>query len=157
MFGANALPQIEFHKTYASIFYPFSNFGLFACSHKKKKKDWYVWKCVIYLKKKKEEIRASSWGNTIALVIWLMKINLFHVLGYTATAYYLWKVLGASISKCIVTAEVTLNGQADLVAVCLHLTKYLQMPRKKWNKVREGEREREKSYSLCPARGEKRS
>lgn len=83
-----------------------------------------------------------------------MKINLFHVLGFTSTAYYLRKVLGANISKCIVTAEVTLNGQADLVAVCLHLTKYLQMPRKKMkHKVREGERE--KSYSLCPARREK--
>lgn len=67
---------------------------------------WFNWK-----KKREKEIQARSWGNIIALVIF------FDVLGFNATAYYLWKVLGASISKCIVTAEVTLNGQADLVAV----------------------------------------
>ncbi len=85
-----------------------------------------------------------------------MKINWFHVLGFTATAYYLWKVLGASISKCIVTAEVTLNGQADLVAVCLHLTTYLQMPRKKmktWE--RESERAREKLFSVSSPWGKR--
>ncbi len=114
----------------------------------------YIYKCVIK-KIKKEYIQARSWGNTIALVIWLMKINWFHVLGFTATAYYLWKVLGASISKCIVTAEVTLNGQADLVAVCLHLTTYLQMPRKKMKKW---ERESERKVILCvQPMGKKRS
>ncbi len=85
-----------------------------------------------------------------------MKINLFHVLSYTATAYYLWKVLGASISKCIVTAEVTLNGQADLVAVCLHLTKYLQMPRKKMKQSERGRaRAREKLFSVSSPWGKR--
>lgn len=35
------------------------------------------------------------------------------------------------LSKCVLTAEVTLSVRPDLGAVCLHLAAYLQMPGKR--------------------------
>lgn len=35
------------------------------------------------------------------------------------------------LSKCVLTAEVTLSARPDLGAVCLHLAAYLQMPGKR--------------------------
>lgn len=66
--------------------------------------------------------------------------------GITLVALPQWHITAppstGGISKCVLTAEVTLSRPLDLGAVCLHLPWYLQMP---------GKRE---SYFLCLARGE---
>lgn len=53
----------------------------------------------------------------------------------SSRGYYLGGVLfppfwTGRISKCVLTAEVTLSGPSVLGAVCLHLPRYLQMPGK---------------------------
>lgn len=72
---------------------------------------------------------------------------IYQARGITSVAYYFLfsqcpLPSTGGISKCVLTAEVTLSRPLDPGAVCLHLPQYLQMPGKR------------QSYFLCLAQGE---
>lgn len=56
-----------------------------------------------------------------------ISLALYYFLFFSSPPPLLWT---GRISKCVLTAEVTLSGPLVLGAVCLHLRWYLQMPGK---------------------------
>lgn len=84
-----------------------------------------LWKTLQAAKWKWNQDRVSLFAKTSSQEELAQRCIIFYSAG--APPHFLWT---GRISKCVLTAEVTLSGPLVLGAVCLHLRWYLQMPGK---------------------------